>query len=160
MESAAPGPSSTVLYRIGRQPEPLAWPPWQFVGEGRFDDPANEFRVLYASEQRRGCFAEVLAVFRPGLTLLARLRALPDSVDGDPSLEAGHLPADWRAKRLIASLAVPRNQKVLDLRDRAVREHLRQEMANVFVLLGLPDFDLGDTLTRERRVTQSIARWA
>lgn len=60
----APG---TRLFRVGRRPTPLAWAPWPFVGEGRFDDPERRrYRVLYAGD-RRACFLETLADFRPGL---------------------------------------------------------------------------------------------
>ena len=60
----------------------------------------------------------------------------------------------------MATLAVPRDQAVLDVRNRAIRELLRRELAGVLVQLGLSDFDLGHALTRDRRVTQAIARWA
>jgi len=45
---SAPAPA-TALYRVGRLPDPLSWPPWEYAGSGRFDDPAGEFRVLYAA---------------------------------------------------------------------------------------------------------------
>src|SRR6185503_815653 len=49
-------------------PDPLAWTPWAYAGQGRFDDPRNppEFRVLYAGE-RLACYFEVLASFRVDL---------------------------------------------------------------------------------------------
>lgn len=61
-----PGPADP-LYRIGREPDPLVWPPWEFVGAERFDDPERRrYRVLYAGE-RYACFLETLANFRPHL---------------------------------------------------------------------------------------------
>jgi hypothetical protein len=63
-----------MLYRIGRRPDPLAWPPWEYVGSGRFDDAAGEFRMLYATVQRRAGFVETLARFRPSLGALAALQ--------------------------------------------------------------------------------------
>jgi hypothetical protein len=43
-----------LLYRVGRAPDPWAWPPRAYAGEdgtfgNRFDDPAGEYRLLYAS---------------------------------------------------------------------------------------------------------------
>jgi hypothetical protein len=69
-----PGTPRGALHRIARLPDPLAWPPWEVVGGGRFDDPRREFRVLYAAAQRRGAFVETLAQFRPALHALARLQ--------------------------------------------------------------------------------------
>ena len=31
-------PPSPRLFRLGRQPDPLAWTPWPYVGSGRLDD--------------------------------------------------------------------------------------------------------------------------
>jgi hypothetical protein len=56
------------LYRLGRLPDPLAWPSWEFAGDGRFDDPQRQFRTLYAAEQRHACFVETLARFRLSLS--------------------------------------------------------------------------------------------
>lgn len=63
-----------VLYRLGRLPDPLAWPPWEYVGSGRFDDPDRAFRVLYTTAQRRASIVETLAPFRPSLDALVGLR--------------------------------------------------------------------------------------
>jgi RES domain len=64
------------LHRVGRAPDAWAWPPWAYAGEdgtfgNRFDDPAGEYRVLYASSQRVGPFLETLARYRtdPALRL-------------------------------------------------------------------------------------------
>ncbi len=64
------------LYRIGRPPDPLAWPLHSVIGHERFVDPLRQYRVLYAAAQRAGCFAETLAAFRPSLASLAAERAV------------------------------------------------------------------------------------
>ncbi|MGH2461967.1 MAG: hypothetical protein ACRDIY_24185 [Chloroflexota bacterium] len=64
---------SEPFYRLGRLPDPLAWPPWEFAGAGRFDDPFRSVRTLYAATERRACFVESLAPFRLALPVLARL---------------------------------------------------------------------------------------
>jgi len=63
-------------YRIGRLPDPLAWVPLEFLGGGRFDDPARRFRTRYVAESRLACFVEVLAQFRPAPEVIARLQAV------------------------------------------------------------------------------------
>ena len=66
-----------VLHRIGWEPDPLAWPPHQFAGHGRFDDARGQYRVLYTAEERIVCFLETLADIRP-------------SLEGSPSLQRCH----------------------------------------------------------------------
>jgi hypothetical protein len=74
-----------LLHRVGRAPDAWAWAPWSYAGEdgtfgNRFDDPAGEYRVLYASSQRVGTFLEALARYRPDPALVA---ALDEIDDGD-----------------------------------------------------------------------------
>lgn len=61
------------LFRIGRAPDPLAWPPIQFSGYGRYDDPLKRTSTLYAAVERRAVFLETLDAFRPAPSLLAHL---------------------------------------------------------------------------------------
>lgn len=148
-----------LLYRIARYPDPLAWTPLDVVGSNRFDDPRGEFRVLYAAEQRLACFVETLAPYRPDLELLARLQEMAAYSRADEAVEPGLIPEDWRRVRRIGSLRLVPGQRWLDLRSVETREALRREMAPLFRGLGRDDFDLGDALDRDRRLTQAIARW-
>jgi hypothetical protein len=64
------------LYRLGRMPDPWAWPDWAYAGEdgtfgNRYDDPLSEYRALYASSQRLGTLIETLARFRPDPAIIA-----------------------------------------------------------------------------------------
>jgi hypothetical protein len=64
------------LYRVGRDPDAWAWPPWEYAGEdstfgNRYDDPRGEYRVLYACSQRVGAFIETLARYRTDPALVA-----------------------------------------------------------------------------------------
>jgi hypothetical protein len=54
------------------------------VGSGRFDDPTEEFRVLYAATQRRAAFIETLAPFRLSLEALAVLRGVTGTKEPVP----------------------------------------------------------------------------
>ena len=61
-------PPPTVVYRVSRSVDPCTLPSWTNVlaGErGRFDDPHDEFRGLYASTSPAGALTEVLADLRP-----------------------------------------------------------------------------------------------
>jgi len=145
-----------LLYRIGRLPDPLAWPPHELVGGGRFDDPQREFRVLYAG-QRRACFLETLAAFRPSVEALAALQQVTGSQEPMPR---GMVPADWYQKRTVARLRLRPGQRWLDLRATETREALRAELAATVLDLGLADLDLSGVLGPRRSLTQAIARWA
>jgi hypothetical protein len=146
-----------VLYRIGRLPDPLAWPPWDVVGHGRFDDPQREFRVLYAATQRQGVFVETLAQFRTVLTVLARLQGVANAPE---PLPRPIVPAHWYQRHAVARLRLNPRQRWLDLRAPATREVLRAELATTILTLGLTDLDLSRVLGPRRTLTQAIARWA
>src|SRR3954471_13014842 len=87
------------FHRVGRRPEPWAWPDWAYAHEdgtfgNRYDDPAAEYRVLYASDDRAGALAETLARLRPDLELAAEL-ALIQGDDDPPTLAPGVVPREW-----------------------------------------------------------------
>ncbi|MBI4493450.1 MAG: hypothetical protein HY690_11735 [Chloroflexi bacterium] len=90
-----------VLYRIGRLPDPLDWPPRELTGEGRFDDPQRAFRVLYATALRPAAFVETLARFRPSPEALAGLRQIEG---GTASGRVALVPVDWYQKRAVVRL--------------------------------------------------------
>lgn len=146
-----------LLYRIGRLPDPLAWPSWEFVAAGRYDDPQRSFRTLYLAEQRRGCFVELLAPFRPSLAALALVRRVAGS---DEPLPSPKVPPDWYRKRAVGRLRLADGQRFLDLRQLETRESLRAQLAEMAGRLGLSDFDLSGALGPWRDLTQHVARWA
>jgi hypothetical protein len=138
-------------------PDPLAWPPWEYAGSGRFDDPAGEFRVLYATVQRRAAFVEILARFRPSLEALAALEAVTNS---DEPLPRPVVPPDWYHRRAVGRLRLAGRQRWLDLRSIQTREALRAELAQMLLEVGLEDLDLSGVVGPRRRLTQAIARRA
>jgi hypothetical protein len=157
-------PPSEPLFHIGRNPDPFAWAEWQFVGAGRFDDPKRprSFRVLYAAEQRLASFVETLQKWRPSIEALAALdEVIPAKGGGDvPEDLAGLVPTDWHLKRSIGTLRLLPDQRWIDLREHETRETLRVRLASTLQKLGVDDFDLSDALSRNRRLTQSVARFA
>jgi hypothetical protein len=145
------------LFRIGRLPTPAAWPPREYAGSGRFDDPIDEFRVLYASQQRRGAFLETLAPFRPSLEAMAALQSVTGT---ETEIPVGALPQSWRESRVIAKLTLAAGQRWLDLRAVETRETLRAELASELLQLGFTDLDLSGVVGPQRELTQRIARSA
>lgn len=88
-------PAKTLLQRIGRFPDPLAWPPPGFRGSGRFDDPRDDFGVIYAAASRIACYLETLDTYRPDRALLQRLMA-KGSEPFTP--QSGVIPDDYFTK--------------------------------------------------------------
>ena len=87
-----------VVFRVGRGPEPFAWPDWAYAPfEQRYDDPQGVYRVLYTCSQRRGAFVETLSRFRPDAEVYEELA----QIEGDePFLAEGVVPAAWRLERM------------------------------------------------------------
>lgn len=158
------------LVRIGRRPDPLAWPPLAFTGIGRFDDPDLTVSTLYASVERRTAFFETLDSFRPNLSLLAHLDEDPEEFGwrssqrtalSDPfSGVRGVIPEPF-FDRLIAEFQVVPGQRWLDLRTPKSSEALRAPLANRLLEVGYTSrFVHGDLLGNDHRVTQVFASWA
>lgn len=62
------------IYRVSRTSDPLALPAWELLRiaeRGRYDDPGDLFRVLYASTSKVGALTEALADLRPELLAAA-----------------------------------------------------------------------------------------
>lgn len=147
------------LYRIGRAPDPLAWPPANSLG--RYNDPAGSFRVLYATLERRAAFLETLQVYRPALADLARAGVLLETTEGDdPSLPLGVIPASFFS-RLIAMFHPAPHQRWLDLRSPETHAVLRIELASSLTAAGYRGaFNFGELVGPDYTITQHLARWA
>lgn len=156
------------LYRLGYLPDPLIHTPWEYVGNGRFDDPhckapaeppLGRFRTLYSGRPRLGCFVEALAKFRPDPTFLAQMQALDASDDTvDTLADIGRIPADWREARAVSHFTLPTDTRWLDLRAAATIQELRKEFANLISRLGLLDLDISSVRGPRRELSQAIAR--
>jgi hypothetical protein len=154
------------IYRVARVPDPWAWPDWNYAHEygtfgNRFDDPRGEYRVLYASSQREGAFAETLARFRVDLHVAAEQFA----IEGDPedagypeSLAGGVVPIEWIETRLLGTARHAGG--FVDLGHSDSLAHLRAALAGCLLHHGLDDLDAGDIRRRApRRLTQEISRY-
>lgn len=102
--------------------------------------------MLYSAERRLAALAEVLARWRSGLATPLANNAVPNG---------------WFTRRRLACFRVSSSRgPFLDLGALESLVALRAELAGTLVGLGYPDFDAGEAIGRDRRVTQTIARWA
>ena len=159
IEPAAPdGP----LYRIGRAPDPWAWPDWSRANPdgtfgNRYDDPAGEYRVVYASSERLGALVEVLARFRPDPAVLAGLAEVEREEGEQDAAPAGVVTRRWLDERRIG-IGQSGGPFALAAHSRSLA-HLRTELADRVVHHGLDDLDAGTIrLHAPRRFTQEVSR--
>lgn len=161
MDPTLADPAKTLLQRIGRFPDPLAWPPRAFRGSGRFDDSRDEFGGIYAAVSRVTYYLETLDTYRPDPALLQRLMTM----DSEPfTPQSGVVPDDYFSK-LIGQFRLDGGQRWLDTRIDATQSAvaLSRETAIAAVLPALgygKRFKRGDLLGSDRRLTQTVARWA
>lgn len=153
------------VHRVGFEPAPWSWTPWQYAEHGRFsgrwDDPDGIWRSIYVGESRLACFLEVLAFARPDPQLQDELADV-DEADEDavayPTLAGGLLPESWRSPRRVGTArltgwyAVPGDKESLPT--------LRARFLALAITLRLPDVDAGVIrLAEPREFTQVVAAW-
>lgn len=148
-----------LLFRLGWEPDPLIWPPRQYIGGGRFDDPRDQYRVLYTAEQRITCFLESMAGLRPSIETLSILAAMAGA-DAEDEDNRPHLPVDWHHRRMTGTLRLSAGQRFLEMRTVPARQGLRRDLASLLHALGYTDLDAGDLFGRDRLLTMIISRWA
>lgn len=157
LEPATPG----VVYRLGRRPDPWAYPDWSHAGEdstfgNRWDDPEGSYRVVYSSSQRMGAFLETLARFRPDPHVSAGLAEIEG--DEDDSVPPGTVPGSWLNGRLIGTAVLTGSFADVG-RGRSIA-FLRRQLAGRVLHYGLPDLDAAAIrLSAPRRFTQEISRF-
>ena len=147
------------LYRLGREPDPWAWPDWSYAAPdgtfgNRYDDPAGSYRVLYASSQRVGAFLETLARFRPDLEVLAEL----DRIEGEDEPRPA-VPRSWLDNRRLGEATVA--GRFVDVGDTTSLATLRTALAASAIHHGLDEIDAATIrLQAPRAFTQQVSRFA
>jgi hypothetical protein len=150
------------LYRIGRLPDPWAFPDWANLGSdgtfgNRWDDPQGVYRVLYASSSRLGAFMEVLARFRPDPHILETLK----EIEGEAGLRfqsPGELDVGWLQRRCLGIAQV--EGEFVDVGHSTSLARLREALAPRVVHHGLNDLDAATVrLSAPRRFTQEVSRY-
>jgi hypothetical protein len=146
------------VWRIGRMPDPWAWPPWEAQHSdntfgNRWDDPEGVYRVLYACSQLEGAYVEVLSRLRPDPAVVAGLA----EIDGpDPGYKVGIVPASWIASRAVGEATL--RGDFVDIGHAASLTYLRTVMAGRLIHHGIGDLDAAAIrLSAPRRFTQEIS---
>jgi hypothetical protein len=148
------------VYRVGRAPDPWAWPDWAYAAPdgtfgNRWDDPAGEYRVLYAASQRLAAYVETLAPFRPDLAVVM---ALADIDGEDDSTPVGVVPRAWLDTRLLGE-AVLAGQFV-DIGDARSLATLRAPLASRAIHYGIAEIDAAAIRrSAPRGFTQEVSRF-
>jgi hypothetical protein len=152
------------VFRIGRSPDPWAWPDWSFCGAdgtfgNRFDDPEGVYRVLYASTERLATFVECLAYYRPDPEVFAEYERIDGSSDDQawPPVY-GVVPSEWARSRLVGT-GRPQGRFV-QLGHHESLAALRSALAGRVVHYGIGDLDAAAVrLSVPRAFTQEISRY-
>lgn len=150
---------SGLLYRLGWEPNPLEYPDWRYIGNGRYDDPERKYRVLYFAQQRLACFLETLDQFSPDLHQLALEQELVDSDEAEPH-PPDPVPNSWLNQHMMGRAKLSSGQRWLDLRKLTTRRALRTQFAVQLDRAGLKDLDAVAVSGPYRELTQAISRWA
>ena len=153
------------LHRVARGADAWAWPAWAYAGEdgtfgNRFDDPAGEYRVLYASSPRVGAFLETLARYRTDPAIAAEYDEIaiePEDAERYPTIAPGVVPGAWCSARTIGTAR--HDGPFADIGHSSSLAELRTALASRLVHYGLDDLDGGDLRRRAPRAfTQEISR--
>ena len=148
------------VYRLGRSPDPWAWPDWSYASTdgtfgNRWDDAAGSYRVLYACSQRIGAFVETLSRLRPDLEVVAALTEIEGEEEVVPQ---GVVPRRWLEGRMIGEAAA--QGRFADVGDAESLATLRRELASRAIHYGLSDLDAGVIrLSAPRAFTQEVSRF-
>jgi len=151
------------VFRLGRRPDPWAWPDWAYVGAdgtfgNRYDDPLGIYRVLYASTRRMATFVECLAYFRPDIDVVADLAEIAGEDGDEEPPAAGVVPGEWVEQRCVGRGALAGDYA--DLGHHESLAELRRALAARVVHYGLHDLDAATLrLSAPRAFTQEVARY-
>jgi len=148
----------TRVVRVGRRPDPWAWPPWEAQHSdntfgNRWDDPEGMYRVLYGCTQLEGAYVEVLSRFRPDPAVVAELAEIDDTGEDH---QFGIVPATWLQTRVIGEATL--TGTYADIGDVRSLAYLRSVMAPRLIHHNVLDFDASAIrLSVPRRFTQEIS---
>lgn len=149
------------MFRVGYEPDPWVWVPWEYGPfTGRWDDPEDIYRVLYAGSTPEACFLEVLAQFRADAGLGSDFDDIaPDPEDeAYPTVAPGTLERSWLEHRRLGSARL--TGAFVAVLDSTTISALRPRFLGMAIHYGLADFDAsGITVAEPRAFTQKISRF-
>jgi hypothetical protein len=153
------------IYRVGRPPDPWAWPDWAYAGPGgtfgnRWDDAQGRYRVLYAASTRLGAFVETLAPLRPDASVLAAYGEM-ELASGEETASPGRVPVTWCRERVVTKgIATDVEGTFVNVGASSSLSILREELAARVVHYGLSDLDAATIrVTAPRGFTQEISTY-
>jgi hypothetical protein len=158
-------PPKEGVWRVGRTPDPINFPPPPKADEldyphagNRFDSPTENFKVCYFATNLEACFGETLSRFRPN-------PALAEAAAEDGFMQNGEVPADWRNQRIaVRASFVPSELlptiRFLDVEALKTRRALESELASLLAFYGYSELDVPTVRGGDRRVTRWIGKWA
>jgi hypothetical protein len=149
-----------VIFRVGYRPDSWKWTPWTFSPfTGRWDDPLEQYRALYAGTSAFACYVEVLAQFRPDPEVVVEMAEIADDPIGPPypTLPAGIVPPNWFAPRVLGHGQLKGGY--VDVQHTDSIANLRPTFIAQALAAGLMDFDGAVVRAPERRpLTGAISR--
>lgn len=164
---------NTTFWRIvNKAYGPFTVPSRSFQGYGRFDDPSalrdpddDGYGVLYVGETPEAAFIEMCGPLRPQLSALVAARAsLLLDVRERESLQSDYaepvLGPDWYSEKVLGKAELRLHFPLFDLSKTSDIHLVRDELAELFMFMGLQDLDLSDLTSLNRRLTKAISRWA
>lgn len=159
------------LWRVGREPDPLAASvlsepaePGNPATGNRFDSPTGTYGVRYFATSLEGCFGETLARFRADHALAA---LIGDEWQQLGFMSVGDIPADWRQKRTAVNVHIDdeknpgfaKKVRFLDIESVNTREAMRQDFEALLAHYGYADLDVPFVRSQDRRITRYISQW-
>ena len=146
------------VYRVARKPNPWAPIDWAYAADdktfgNRYDDPEGEYRVLYASSQRLGCFIETLARFRVDPKLAAELMEISGDDDHYP---LGEIPPEWLEQRCLGTASCV--GEYADVCSAGWIGKLRTALARDLATYGFADLDASALQHANRPFTNRVSR--
>ena len=145
------------IYRLGYGSDAWEWPPHEFVGNGRWDDPDGRYRVLYASSERLGPFVETMGDFETD----PYLEAVWLQIDGeDEATGPGQAPSDWLKVHRVFGTAAVKGPFAASARTRSLR-FFQDRLGSFAAIHGFAVIDAAAIRERTmsgRALTQAISR--
>ena len=154
------------LFRLGYKPNPWALPEWKYRPfSGRYANPRDEYRTLYAAALRLTAFVEAIqnlvTLFRPDPELVAALAEIegPDDLPLASQLPRRIMEQHLQIRQMGSGSFDVGHDRFAEICSSQWITRLRHVLQPHLHGLGLQSFDLSSLLLSEpRRLTQLASR--
>ncbi|AYF98119.1 RES domain-containing protein [Protaetiibacter intestinalis] len=146
----------SLLYRVGKSEGPIHFSHLDPIA-AELPDVGNRFDVLgagvmYASTEQVGAYKETIAFARPSAS-----SHLYGPLKDEHYMNAGNLPADWRARRRLLAFALEDDLPFIDLEADETLSYLTEAMAETLHALEIELLDQSVVRGPNRILTRAIA---